>query len=298
MTTLQRHMPNDNIQSDKQKKMIHKIDIINPPFIKKKPAIIQCGDIIEFNVIGHGEYDIFQVYRDGHDYYLIHHDFNIKLFNVKARTPEKDRRVLLSLALDEDVYETYLYFCVISSSQREKVLKTRKCPKENCEPNYLIIRKHVVEINLTDDEQNQKVYLRKGDTIELKWSSEHGTAYHIEEKKYCPISGGLYTPESTSGRILSKETYINTFNEFGMLFLFRLTDTNQIHDITVCVINDTYKIKHVKITDNNIQPNIIWIEQCDWIIFEWKTTCETTIVQIEPFHIDENQQQSIEVCIL
>jgi hypothetical protein len=296
MAALQRHTPNNNIQGDKEKETIHIIDVITPPFIKKEPAVIQCGDILEFQVIGNDEYDIFQVYRDGHKYYRI--DRGIELFNVKARTPKKNRRMLLSLALNEDVSETYLYFCVIPSSQRKEVLKERECPTANCEANYLIIRKRVEEIYLTDEEKNQKVYLRKGDTIKLKWSSKHATSYHIEEKKYCPISGGLYTPESTSGRILSKETYINTFDEFGMLFLFRLTDTNQIHDITVCVINDKYEAKRIKITDNNIQPNMIRIEQYDWVIFEWKTTCETTIVQIDPFHIDENQQQSIEVCIL
>jgi hypothetical protein len=300
MPSVQRHMPNDYIQGGKQKKMIHIIDVITPPFIKKKAADIQCGDILEFKVIGNDEYDVFQVYRDGQDYYRI--DGGIELFNLKTRTPKKNRRWLLSLGLNEDVPEIYLYFCVNPSSQRE-ALKARKLPpvnfEENCHTiNCLEIKKRVEEIYLTDEEKNQKVYLHKGDTIKLKWSSENGTAYHIVEKKYCPISGGLYTPESTSGRVLSKGEYRNTFNEFGMLFLFRLNDINQIHDITVCVIDNKYKIKHIKITDDNIQPNIIWIEQCDWIIFEWKTTCKTTIVQIEPFHIDENQQKSIEVCIL
>ncbi|CAF1395009.1 unnamed protein product [Rotaria sordida] len=288
MTSLRRYMPNDNIPGDEQKRKIHMIDVINRRSTKI-PTYIVGEDLIEFRIHEKGEYDIFQVYKNGDEYCPI--DNGYKLFNITTRTPKTDRRMLLSLDLNQNQSKLDIYFCVIPSSQRETVLKTGVCPPENCEDNHFKIRKRIEKIFLTDGEKNQKVYLYKGDTIELKWSSEHGIAYYIEEKKYCPISGGLYTLERTSIRASSKGTYSKTFDEYGMSFLFRITDTNQIHDIIVCVINEKYKIKYIEITDN-IPPNIVWIEQHDWVIFEWNTTCKQTIVQIEPFPTDENQQQS------
>ena len=146
---------------------------------------------------------------------------------------------------------------------------------------------------------NLKYFLNIGDTIELEVSSKQGIAYRIEEKKYCPVSGGLYTVEQTSDIALSNRRYTKTFDEYGMSFLFRFTDKNQLHDITTCVINTKYKVQFesIKITGNNIQPNIISIEQNDWLHFEWDTEREETSIQIEQLYIDENKQQPIEVCI-
>jgi hypothetical protein len=295
-------MPNNNIQDAEQKTQIHIIDITKSPPTKINP--VECGDIIEFQTKGKHEYDIFQVYRGGDDeYYRV--DNGLELSNIGTRKPANERRMLFSFELPQDQSEMDLYFCVIPSSKYSILPKTRKCPKKYCEKNRFKIEKHVQKISLTDEAKNQKVYLRKGDTIELNWSSKHGTSYRIEEMKYCPISGGLYTVEPTSNRALSTGEYRKTFYEFGMSFLFRWTDTNQIHDITVCVIDEKYQIKHIKITDNDIQSNFtsteenfISIEQGDWIMFEWDTNREQTIVQIEPFHINEHQQRSIEVCIL
>ncbi len=319
MTSLQSHMPNNNIQDAEQKNQIHIIDITKSPPTKIYP--VECGDIIEFQTKEKHGYDIFQVHRDGDDYYRV--DNGLELSNISSRTPANENRMLLSFELPQDQSEMDLYFCVIQSSKYAILPKTRKCPKKYCEKNRFKIEKHVQKISLTDEEKNQKVYLRKGDTIELNWSSKHGTTYRIEEMKYCPISGGLYTVKQTSDRALSEREYRKTFNEFGMSFLFRWTDTNQIRDITVCVIDEKYKIKHVKITDNDIRSNftsteeniishlpntvrtkenVISIEQNDWIMFEWffekDTRREQTIIQIEPFRINEHQQRSIEVCIL
>jgi len=296
MASLQGHMPNHNIQGEEESKMIHVIDLHNGSFPEKMPPRIECDDIVEFRINGRDEYDIFQVYKDGNDYYRVNNGY--ELWNIKNRTPENERRLLLSLALNRP--EIDLYFCIIPSSQRETILATRKCPKNNCESNCLHIKKCEIKFPLTDEKESQKVYLHKGDTIELEWVTKNGTSYRIEEKKYCPVSGGLYTVEQTSdnqsNRSSAKGKFSKTFKEFGTSFLFRLTDTNQIHDITVCIINDTYKIKHIEITDNNIQPNLIWIEQTDWIIFEWNTKRKQTIIQIHPFTIDDNKQKSIEVC--
>ncbi|CAF3816167.1 unnamed protein product [Rotaria sp. Silwood1] len=289
MASLRCYMPNDNIPDDEQKRKIHIIDVINRR-PTKIPTYIVCEDLIEFEIHENDEYDIFQVYYDGKDYNRIVNGYELR--NISSHTPKHDRRMLLSLDLNQTQSEPDIYFCVIPSSHSQTVSKTRKCPPEYCEYNYIKIKRRVEKIFLTDEQKNQKVYLYKGDTIELKWSSQHGTAYHIEEKKYCPVSGSLYTVEATSDRPSSEGTYNKTFDEFGMSFLFRITDTNQIYDITVCVINDKYKIKYIEITDNNIRPNTIWIERNDWIAFEWYTTCEQTIKQIEPFPISENQQQS------
>jgi hypothetical protein len=297
MASLQGHMPNTTIHNDEQTKMTHVIDITDGSFSKQMPPRIECDDLVVFKNDGQDEYDIFQVYKDGNDYYRI--DNGYELLNIKSSTPVNDRRILLSIALNQAEIE--FYFCVIQSSQRETISANRKCPKLNCEPNCLKIQKSEIKFSLTDDKESQKVYLHQGDTIEIDWSSKSGTAYRIEERKYCPISGGLYVVEHTSdktpNRALAKGKFSQTFSELGMSFLFRLTSTNQVHDITVCIINETYKIKHIEITDNNIQPNIIWIEQTDWIAFEWNTKRKQTIVQIEPYTMDENRQQSVEVCV-
>jgi hypothetical protein len=293
MASLQGHMPNHNTQGDEQTKMVHIIDITDGTFPEQLPPRIECDDIIEFKINDREEYDLFQVYKDGNDYYRVNNGY--ELMNIKTRTPENERRLILSLALNQP--EIDLYFCLITSKQRETVLATRKCPKINCENNRLIIKKCEIKFSLTDAQESHKVYLHKGDTVDIDWISNRNIIYRIEEKKYCPISGGLYNVESTGdNRSPAKRKYSKTFNDFGMSFLFRLTETNQIHDVIVCIINDTYKVKHIEINDNNIQPNIIWIEQSDWIVFEWNTKRKQTVVQIEPYTVDDNKRQSVEVC--
>jgi len=296
MASLQGHMSNNHIDGDESTKMAHVIDINNGSFPENIPHRIECNDIVEFKINGNDEYDIIQVYKDDKDYYRVIHGY--ELLNIKSRTPATERRILFSFALNQP--ETKLYFCIIPSSQRETVSTTRKCPKVNCEKNCLKIHQSEIKVSLTDEKNIQKVYLNKGETIEIKWSTKHG--YRIEEKKYCPISGGLYTVEQSSNNISNRfsktGTFSKAFNDYGMSFLFRLNDKNEIHDITVCVVNQIYKMKHIEITDDNILPNIIWIEQSDWIVFEWDTKRKQTMGQIEPFTIDAANQQSIEVCRL
>jgi hypothetical protein len=297
MASLQGHMPNHNIQGDEETKMIHIIDLHDGEFPDQHPERIECDDIIEFKINDGGTYDIYQVYKDGNDYYRVNNGYELK--SIKTRTAENDRRLLLSLALNQEHID--LYFCIIPSSQRDTILETRKCPRKHCEKNRLTIKKCEIKFALTDEKDSHKVYLHKGDTVEIDWTSKTGTAYRIEEKRYCPISGGLYTVEhkgeNPSTRPSARGKYSKTFNDFGMSFLFRLTETNQIHDVIVCIINDTYKVKHVEVKDTNIEPNIIWIEQSDWIVFEWNTKRKQTVIQIDPFSIDENQQKAMETCI-
>ena len=288
---------NSSPQSDDDTETIYILDITNGSFPEQIPDHIQTGDTIEFKNNKKDEYDIFQVYKDGDDYYQITNGF--KLLNIKTNTLQKNRRIVLSFNLNQSNME--LYFCIIPSSQREAILTSRKCPNEYCEKNCLILHKSEIKFSLTDNKESQKVILHKGDTIELEWTSKRGTGYRIEEKKYCPISGGLYTieqiSETATTHAISKGKYFKTFNEFGTSFLFRITETNHIHDIFVCIIKEKYQIKYIEITDMDIQPNIITIEQNDSIVFEWNTKQEQTIVQIEPFILDDVKQQSIEVGI-
>ena len=299
MVSLQGHIPNARPAGDEDTRMIHQIDLIDGSFSEKLPDRIECDDIVEFRSNDTVEYDIFQVYKDGNDYYRVANGY--ELFNVKNRTPENERRVFLSLALNQPSIE--LYFCIIPSAQRETLSTTRKCPKGNCEKNCLKIHKCEIKISLTDEKESQKIYIHKGDTVDIDWISKRGAAYRIEERKFCPISGGLYLVEQTANdnaptRASGKGKFSKTFPDFGMSFLFRLTDTNQVYDIIVCIVNDTYKVKHVDIQDDHIKPNLIWIEQSDWIVFEWTTKKKQTIVQIEPYTVDANKGRAIEVCHL
>ena len=278
---------------------IHSINITSGTFPEKLADRIECGDTIEFENDQTDELDIFQVYQDGNDYYRVYG--GLELFNVRKNTSVKKRRILLSFHLHEKEME--LHFCVIPSNQRQTFLKSRRCPVENCEKNRLILHKNELKISLTDEKESQKLVVYHGDTIEFEWTSKRGGGYRIEEKKYCPISGGLYKVEqsseiSTSNRVTSKGNFRKTFNEFGTSFFFRLTETNQIQDIIVCVIKEKYRIEYIQITDTHIQPNVTRIEQNDVVVFEWNTNEQQTIGQIEPFTIDQVQQQSIEVCCL
>ncbi|UJR19905.1 hypothetical protein I4U23_023037 [Adineta vaga] len=301
-----------NITKNEQR--IHVIKITTDPLIHRPPIYVQCGDVILFEIKGNKKHDIIQVYKEcksrptskyqssglcckEHDnYYRIKNGY--ALFDITNRTPEKDRLLPLSIELPPDQSEIDLYFCVIRSSQRDSILEDPICPEKYCELNHLKMTKRQTKISLTKEETNQLTHLYKGDTIELDWSTEHETGYQIEEKKYCPISAGLYTiPPTLNKTSSSRRKYRKTFNEYGMSYLFRLTDTNQIHDITVCVVNNTYNRKYVSITDYDIRPNFLTIEQDEWVIFEWDTTNKQSIVQIEPFHIDDDKDDDEEQVI-
>lgn len=297
MVSLQNNILNNNFQADDDGDMIYVLDITNGSFPEQMPTRIESGDTIEFVTNKADEYDIFQVYKDGNDYCRV--DGGFELYKIKNDTSKHHRRILLSLDLHRPQVE--LYFCIVPSLQHEILLQARQYPRENCEKNCLILHKSEIKYCLTDNKESQKLILHKGDTIEIEWISKRGNGYRIEEKKYCPVSGGLYKIEQssdlTTSRAVSKGSFKKTFNEFGTSFLFRLTETNQVHDIIVCIIKGKYRTKHIEITDISIQPNVIFIEQNDSIIFEWNTEQKQTIVQIEPFNVDPMNQQSIEVRI-
>ncbi|CAF4237631.1 unnamed protein product [Rotaria socialis] len=296
MASSESHRLNDSIQSDDDDAdMTYVIDITNGSFPEQMPDRIDSGDTVEFKTDKTDEYDIFQVYKDENDYYRIHNGF--ELYNINNTTRKRNRRISLSLALHQPKIE--LYFCIILSSKRQVVFKSRKCSVENCEKNCLIVHKSDIKFTLSDEKESQKLILHKGDTIELEWSSKRGNGYRIEEKKYCPISGGLYTVEQPSELTISrpqpKGCFRKTFTEFGTSFLFRLTDTNRIHDIIACIVKSKFKVSYIDITNDNIQPNIISIEQHDSIIFQWNTTEKQSVQQIQPFTVDQTNQTSIEM---
>ena len=296
MASLQGHMSNGDLPDDQQKRTIRTIELTDGVFSERLAERIECDDIVEFKITGKGEYDIVQVYKDGTDFYRVHNGF--ELLNIKNRTPATDRRILLSFGLTQ--LETDIYFCIISSKDRQLWSNSQKCPKERCEHNHLIVRQLELKFSLTDHKDNKKVYLHRGDTVQCDWLSEQGVAYRMEERKYCPVSGGFYTvkeaPDDVSSRASPKGQFSKKFNDFGMSFLVRLDDKNHLHDITVCIVDDTYKMKYIEITDDKIQPNVIWIEQADWIVFEWTTKRKQSVVQIEPFAVDAQKQESIQVC--
>ena len=278
-------------ENNKQNKNNRVLHVTTRRFIELEP--VRCGDILELTSLSVRKYDIFQVYKDGDDYYQVDHGY--ELFNINMCTPLNER--LMRLSLDLTVPEIDFYFCVILSSRRERIVRERKCPAEYCRLNRLTIRKCEEKIALTDLDSNQKVYLHKGDAIELDWSSSQHHTYRIEERKYCPQTGQLYTVGQPPQRPSAGGKYRKTFNELGSFFLFRYTNTNQLRDIIAVIVDNTYKIKHVQISDDEIQPQLIHIEENDWIMFDWSTTASQNIVQIEPFRIDECTQQPIEVCI-
>ncbi|CAF4806211.1 unnamed protein product [Rotaria sp. Silwood1] len=134
MASLENHKPNDSLQSDDDdENTIHVIDISNGLFPEQIPHRIESGDTIEFKTNKTDEYDVFQVYKDEDDYYRINNGF--ELYNIKNTTTKNNRRILLSLDLQQPKIE--LYFCILPSSQREIVIKSRKCSNENCEKNCL-----------------------------------------------------------------------------------------------------------------------------------------------------------------
>ena len=298
MASLQGHMPNGDLPGDEQKRTIRTIELTDGIFSERLPERIECDDIVEFKITGKGEYDIVQVYKDGSDFYRVQNGF--ELLSVKNRTPAMDRRILLSFGLTQ--LETDIYFCIIPSTERQVWSTSQKCPTERCEHNHLIVRQLDLKFSLTDKKDNKKVYLHRGDTIQCEWFSDQGMAYRMEEQKYCPVSGGFYTveqaPNDVSSRASAKGQFSKQFNDFGMSFLVRVNDKNQRHDITVCIVDDTYKMKFIEITDDKIQPNVIWIEQADWIVFEWTTKRKQSVVQIKPFEVDKQKQESIQVCCL
>ncbi|CAF0920401.1 unnamed protein product [Adineta ricciae] len=270
----------ENAQPDD---VIHLINITNGSFAEHT---IDSGDTVEFDNHSSNPYDIVQVYRDGDEYCQVKN--GIELFNIDNQTPKDRRRVILSINLHCSAMK--FYFCVISSSQRVNFFKSHQYPREFCEKNYLILRKTPMKFVFDDQKQSQKVIIRRGDTIEFEWHSKQGNNYRIEENQYCPISGGLYKSNSSVFRPVSNGTFQKTFHEYGTTFFFRLTETNQIHDIITCIIKDKYQMQHVEITESQIQPEKIFIEQDDSILFEWNTKEKQTFVQIHPNLVDHNHQ--------
>ncbi|CAF1568695.1 unnamed protein product, partial [Rotaria sordida] len=170
MALVENHKPNDSLQSDDDdddENIIYVIDISNGSFPEQMPNRIESGDTIEFKTNQTDEYDIFQVYKDEDNYYRVNNGF--ELLNIKNNTTKNNRRILLSLNLHQSKIE--LYFCIIPSSQREIILKSRKCLNENCEKNCLIIHKNEIKFSLSDNKESQKLILHKGDTIKLDWIS-------------------------------------------------------------------------------------------------------------------------------
>ena len=295
MASLQGASLNRHVQREEETRTIHLVKLENAQFPANMPEPIESDDSIEFTTNDSKPVDIIQVYLDDKDFYLAHKGFQLR--NLTNRTPQADRQFNLSFALTKPSVD--LFFCVIPSSENENPPKGNKYPREKCERNRVVIQKPEFKVELTDEPQNQKMYLHKGDTVEITWSSSQGISYRIEERHYCPVSGGLYPVHNDNAQRepAPKGKFKNTFLEYDMTFFVRLTAKNQVYDLTTCLVHDRYSVIPIRITDQSIEPNLIWIEQTDYIEFEWNTKQKQSIVEIDPSQVDPKTRNSIEVCI-
>lgn len=282
----------DHFEHCREKKIIQ---IYDGRFTGNLRKLIETDDIVEFQTIDESSYDVIQVYQDGNDFYEVPNGFHF--YGLHKRTDTTKSRFVLSLKFEEN--ETSILFCVMKSTANEKSTKQRKFPKSQCEQNLLIIQKPEFSFDLTDEKINQKVYLHQSDQIKLKWSSDEGIAYRIEERRYCPVSGGFYTVDEekneTSRRGKIKGQFTRRFEDLGTSFLCRLTDKNELHDVTICVVTGAYQIKRIEFEENAIKPYSIEIEQGHSIEFVWSTKRKLTFYQIDSFHTDPKTRKSIKV---
>lgn len=294
MNSLFNYIPNDNNNNIKENERIHIVDITTRPFNDQISSNIKCGDIIQFNIITFGKYHIIQVNKYDDDTYIrINNGF--QLFNISHKTENKQRRMFISLDLNYDQDEIILYFCVIPSSKYKQLLDKNKFTKEYCQLNYLIVKRRDQIIHLTDEKYFKKFYFFEGDQIEIHWKSFNNIGYYIQEKQYCPLSSSLYTINQSSRKASINGLFKQTFNQYSQRFLFRFNDKHQIHDIIICIINQKYHIKYIYMDDYFIKPNIIFIEEYDWILFQSNTQKPLNIIQIKPYYNHTNQLQPITV---
>ncbi|CAF1616072.1 unnamed protein product [Rotaria magnacalcarata] len=115
------HKLNDSVLLEDDADIIYVLDITNGSFPEQMPDRIESGDTIEFKTNKTDQYYIFQVHKDENDYYRINNGF--ELYNINNHTPKNYRRISLSLGLPQSKIE--LYFCIIPSSQRQVVFKSR-----------------------------------------------------------------------------------------------------------------------------------------------------------------------------
>ncbi len=116
MASLQNNKSNNCLQSDDDTDIIHILDITNGSFPERILDHIESSDTIEFKTDSKDEYDTFQVYKDGINYYRINN--GLELLNIKNNAPENKRPILLSFTFNHRKME--LYFCIIPSSQRPR----------------------------------------------------------------------------------------------------------------------------------------------------------------------------------
>lgn len=295
MASLQGALLNHHVQREEETRTIHLVELENGRFSENMPELIESDDSIEFQANDGTPVDIIQVYQDDKDFYRAHNGFALR--QLTNRTPQANRRFNLSFALNKPTVD--LFFYVIPSSENENPPKGNKYPRDKCQPNRIVIKKPEFIVELTDQPQNQKMYLHKGDTVEISWSSSKGASYRIEERHYCPVSGGFYPVHNPNiqREHAPKGKLNNTFLDYGMSFFVRLTSKNEIYDLTTCVVHDRYSVSPIKITDQLIEPNLIWIEQTDYIEFEWTTKRKQSIVEIDSCQVDPKTGKSLEVCI-
>lgn len=220
------------------------------------------------------------MYKKDKDFYVAPGGFWLR--NISSNSPDDDSKILVSFNIRSVTKE--LRFCVVPVEQVENIYRDRKCPREYCQDNYLKIERSVYTCEFDDSEHNEKIYLSKQGELVIE-SKAKGT-YRFEEKKYCPVSGGFYSVPIRGNDhtivLRSKEKLIKSFPELCTSFICRYNQDDELVDTKVINVDDTLAVKTIKITDNKIEPNLLYVEVNDIVEFSWKSKKPTSLTQINP----------------
>ncbi|CAF0736434.1 unnamed protein product [Didymodactylos carnosus] len=262
------------------------IDISDGKF--QQPITVETGDSVEFVVNADAkQYDVIQVYRDRSDFYRVPNGIELRNISKDQTGP-----VSLSFDLTNDEKGREIYFYIGLSADNTKTDPRQKYLQNTCENNKINIKPVDAKFSYLDTEDNRKVYLRKNDILEIDWIKAKG-AYRIEEKKYCPVSGGLYTISDTSSqtqKTAQRATFKKQIDQLGISYFIRVDEHKAVKDILVCIVENSYRYKYVRLTDDNNELKPIVIDQDDWIIWEWDTKKKQSIKQIDPYKLDDKNQ--------
>ena len=121
----------------------------------------------------------------------------------------------------------------------------------------------------------------------------------MKNENIVPFPRGFYTVDEdkneSSRRGKIRGQFTRRFEDLGTSFFCRLTDNNEIYDVTICIVTGTYNINRIEFQENAIKPYSIEIEQGQSIEFVWSTKRKLTFYQIDSFRTDAKSRKSIKV---
>lgn len=283
---------NDDNDDDDDDRTIHVLSIRDGRWVDELPVRLESGDVIELKIVDTHLYDFLQVHFDGENYRRL--KGGTHLTDLQANSPVASRRLALSIAIRDESID--LHFALFPSNQRDAVLHSPTIPRQLCDAHRFTIFSSVVKVSFTDARESQKITLHRGERLQLEWNSKKGVPYRIEEKRFCPVSAGLYTVHRSAPPSASiTGQWSETFDELGTTYLFRLTESNQIQDILVCLVKKRFALHLLRIDDRTIDPPRLDIEQHDSVLFHWHTHDKLTFTPVEPFRRDRQSNQPIPV---